>query len=184
MSTATKISLDEFLKMPETDETIRFELDEGEVLVTPSPTARHNEIRYRIHRAMRDFSCANKIGYVTGETDFLLGPDTVRRPDVAFITPDHLQRIDLDRSPLEGSPALAVEVISPSNLAQDTFKKIHQYLNAGSNVVWIVYPALKAVSVHSHAGTHEVTQGFLHAEKLLPGFKLSLAEIFADDVMK
>jgi Uma2 family endonuclease len=175
------MNLDEFLKIAEADETAHFELDEGELLVTPSPTAWHNEIRHRIHQALRDFSRANKLGFVTGETDFLLSPDTVRRPDVAFITSAHLRRINLRRSPLEGSPALAVEVISPSNLAQDIFKKIHQYQDAGSDLVWIVYPDMKTISVHTHAGTYEVSQGFLQAENLLPGFKLPLAEIFEDE---
>jgi Uma2 family endonuclease len=184
MSATTRITFEEFLKMPDTQDSVCYELDEGELIVTPSPTARHNEIRYRIHRALRDFSRDNKLGYVTGETDFLLGPDTVRRPDVAFITTAQLQRIDLDCSPLEGTPALAVEVISPSNLAQDTFKKIHQYLAAGSQLVWVVYPPLKAIAIYDHTGTHEVTQGFLQTEELLPGFKLSLAEIFDDDLLK
>ncbi len=184
MSATTRISFSEFLKLQEAEDEIHYELDEGKLLVPPSPIMRHNEIRYRIHQALRDFSRTHKLGYVTGETDFLLGPDTVRRPDVAFITMAHLKRIDLDRSPLEGAPALAVEVISPSNLAQDTFKKIHQYLAAGSEIVWVVYPPLKVIEVHDHTGTHELTQGFLQAEKLFPGFKLSLAEIFHDDLLK
>jgi Uma2 family endonuclease len=183
MSTSTKIGLDEFLKLPEAD-TTQYELDEGELLAIPSPTAWHNEIRYRIRRALRDFSRANKLGYVTGGTDFLLGPDTVRRPDVAFITTVHLEHIDVDRSPLEGAPALAIEVISPGNDAQDILKKTHQYLDAGSELVWIVYPALKVVSDYSHTGTYEVSQGFLQAENLLPGFKLSLAEIFEQYLRK
>lgn len=184
MGTTTRMSFEEFLQIPETDETVQYELDEGELLVTPSPTARHNVICYRIYRALREFSCNKKLGLVIGETDFALGPDTVRRPDVAFITNAHLQLIDPERSPLDGAPALAIEVISPGNLAQDVFKKIHQYLHAGSELVWIVYPSLKTVSVHNQAGSHEVSQGFLDAENLLPGFKLSLAEIFEEDLLK
>jgi len=57
-------------------------------------------------------------------------------------------------------------------------------LAAGSEVVWVVYPPLKVVEVHDHAGTHELTQGGLQAEKLFPGLKLSLAEIFHDDLLK
>jgi len=184
MSASTRISFDQFLKMQEAEETICYELDEGELLVTPSPTIEHNEIRYRIHRALRDFSRAQQLGYVTGEIDFLLGVDIVRRPDVAFVTTAHLQRIDVKRSPVEGAPALAVEVISPSNFAQDTVKKIHQYLGAGSEIVWVIYPSLKMIAVHDYRGSLEVTQGVLQAEKLLPGFKLSLAEIFDEDVLK
>lgn len=184
MGTTTKMSIEEFLKTPEINDTVQYELDEGELLVTPSPTARHNEICYRIRRALREFSRAKKLGYVTGKTDFAIGPDTVRRPDVAFITMTQLQQIDVDRSPLDGSPALAVEVISPGNLAQDIFKKIHQYLSAGSELVWVVYPPLKVIAVHSRAGSHEVSHGFLEAVALLPGFKLSLAEVFEDNILK
>jgi len=184
MSTTTRLSFDEFLKMQESEDGICYELDEGELRGAPSPTIEHNEIRYRIHRALRDFSRTHHLGYVTGETDFLLSPDTVRRPDVAFITTAHLQHIDVKRSPVEGAPALAVEVISPGNYAQDMFKKIHQYLGAGSEVVWVVYPSMKVIAVHDHTGVHEFKQGFLEAEKLLAGFKLSLAEIFDDDLLK
>ena len=184
MSTATRVTLDEFMRMQETAEAICYELDEGELLVTPSPTLRHNEIRARIHEALRTFSRTRKLGYVTSETDFLLAPDTVRRPDVAFLTTTHLQRVDIDRSPVNGAPALAVEVISPSNLAQDTFKKVHQYLTSGSEVVWVIYPPLKVIEVHDSTGTHELRNGFLQAQQLLPGFSLSLAEIFDDDLLK
>ncbi|HEV2960432.1 MAG TPA: Uma2 family endonuclease [Candidatus Angelobacter sp.] len=184
MSATTRISFDEFLKMQESKDAVCYELDEGELLVPPSPTIEHNEIRFRIHRALRDFSRSHQLGYVTGETDFLLGPDTVRRPDVAFLTTAHLQRINIKRSPVEGAPALAVEVISPTNLAQDTFKKVHQYLASGSEVVWLVYPQLKVIEVHDHTRTYEVSQGLLKAEKLLPGLDLSLAEIFDEDLLK
>ncbi|SRR5581483_2128054 len=178
------MNLEEFLNIPKTDETVQYELDEGELLLIPSPTLWHNEIRYRIHGALREFSRKEKLGLVIGGTDFALASDTVRRPDVAFITNAHLQLVDPDHSPLDGAPALAVEVISPGNLAQDIVKKVRQYLHAGSELVWVVYPSLKSVSIHNHAGSHEVNQGFLEAEDLLPGFKLSLAEIFDEDLLK
>jgi Uma2 family endonuclease len=184
MSATARLGLDEFLKMQESEDRICYELDEGELRASPSSTIEHNEIRYRIHRALRDFSRTHRLGYVTGETDFLLSPDTVRRPDVAFITKTHLQRIDVKRSPVEGAPALAVEVISPGNYAQDMFKKIHQYLGTGSEIVWVVYPSTKMIAIHDHTGARELIQGFLESEKLLPGFRLSLAEIFEDDLLK
>ncbi len=184
MGATTRVGLDKFLKVQEAEERVRYELDEGEIIMTPSPTARHNEIRSRIYRALRDFVRMRQFGYVTSETDFLLSPDTVRKPDIAFVARSHYQRLNVDRSPLEGAPALAVEIISPSNLAQDTFKKIHQYLASGSQLVWVVYPMMKMIAVHDGSGSHEVTQGFLEAPQLLPGFKLPLVEIFEEDLLK
>ena len=119
------------------------------------------------------------LGIVFEEMDFRLAPDTVRNPDVAFITAEHLKKIDLDRSPVDGAPAFAVEVISPSNNARDMAKKTQQYLQAGCIIVWIVYPSLRVVEVHSASGSRQVRapERLLNKE-LLPGFSVSLSYIF------
>jgi Uma2 family endonuclease len=180
MGATTKLTFEDYEKLQgAADETARYELDEGELLVTPSPTPYHNEICYRIRRALADFSEAHQLGFVTGETDFRLTPDTVRKPDVAFIGADHLLRIDLERSPVDGAPVLAVEVISPGNSAEDTLKKIHQYLRSGARSVWTVYPSLRLVEIHSKDGVREIEEPeALSDETLLPGFSLSLSYIF------
>ena len=53
---------------------------------------------------------------------------------------------------------MAVEVISTSNLAQDTLKKVRQYLASGSEAVWLVYPALGLVEMHDSGGVREVVE--------------------------
>jgi Uma2 family endonuclease len=141
------LTFEEFERLPE-EEGIRYELDEGILPMEPSPALRHNVIRQRIAIRLIEFVEAHHLGLVVGEMDFRLAPDTVRNPDVAFITAEHLKKIDLDRTPVEGAPALAIEVISPSNLAQDTAKKVQQYLSAGSQSVWLVYPDLQLIEVH------------------------------------
>ncbi len=148
MGTTTKsLTFEQFEQLPER-EGVTYELDEGELLMEPSPALRPNLIRQNIAVALIEFVKSHHIGVVVEEMDFRLGPDTVRNPDVAFITAEHLKKLDLDRSPVDGASALAIEVISPSNLAQDTAKKVHQYLAAGSEAVWLVYPALQLVEIH------------------------------------
>ena len=167
MGTVTKITLNDYLNLPP-QEGATYELDEGELLMEPSPALRHNLIRQRIATQLTHFVRSHHPGIVVEEMDFRLGPDTVRNPDVAFITPDHLKKIDPDRSPVEGAPALAIEVISRSNLAQDTLKKTHQYLAAGSRGVWLVYPNLRMVQIHDAAGIRDVTESVLIEERLSP----------------
>lgn len=185
MGTTTKISFEEFQKLQdEADETLRYELDEGELIVTPSPAPHHNIVRYRLRRALTDFVETNALGLVLDETDFLLSANTVRKPDVAFISKQNLKDFDRHRTPVKGSPALAVEVISPSNLAQDTMKKVRQYLASGSQAVWVVYPALRLVEIHDSAGIRVTTEpDSIHEQKLFPGFtfSLSLTVLFAED---
>ena len=178
MSTTTKLSFEEFQKLPEREGTI-YELDEGELLMEASPAARHNLIRQRITVKLMQFVDSKFLGIVLEEMDFRLNSDTVRNPDVAFVTAAHVAGIDLDVSPIEGAPALAIEVISPSNSAEDMAKKTQQYLRAGSTAVWIVYPKLRMVEVHSTSRVNRVREPEVLTEPtLLPGFSLSLAYVF------
>ena len=185
MGSTTKISFEEFQKFQETaGETASYELDQGELIVTPSPTPHDNIVRYRLRRALTDFVQGNRLGVVIDETDFRISLDTVRKPDIAFIAKDQVKGVDFFRTPIDGAPRLAVEVISQSNLAQDTLKKVRQYLAAGSEAVWLVYPALRLVEIHDAAGIRDLTESEpISEERLFPGLKffLSLTALFDDN---
>ena len=185
MSITTKLTFEEFLRLPE-EPGKRFELDRGELIVEPSPTFRHNAIRSRIARHLEDFVRAHRLGHVTVENDFRLAPEVVRNPDVAFIANEPFSRMDVDTSPIEGVPNLAVEVISPGNSAQDMLTKVHQYLDAGCQAVWVFYPKLKLVEIHDANGTREVaTPASLDEEGLFGGYKYSLPlTLVFDDLTK
>jgi len=183
MSTTTRVSFEEFLKLPEEDGK-HYELDEGKLVMEPSATFRHNFIRDQIAAHLRRFVKEHRLGRITAESGFRLGPQTVRNPDVAFITEQHRKKIDIDRTPILGAPALAVEVVSPSNSAEDMMAKIRQYLAAGSQAVWVIYPGLRLVEVHDAAGTREVVEPALLKERGPFGkhtFSLPLTSIFDED---
>ena len=183
MSTATRLSFEEFLRLPDDDNS--YELNEGELLVTPSPTPSHNVVRIRLTLAIKSFVKGHDLGLVLDETDFRLAPNTVRRPDVAFLSRPMLQGFDCDRSPIEGAPTLAIEIISPSNSAQDMLLKVHQYIDSGCQAVWVFYPLLSLVAVHNATGMHEV-KGLLEEQVIFGASRLtlSLSEIFDRDYTK
>src|SRR5215475_12703238 len=108
MGSITRMTFAEYEKLPE-KEGVRYELDEGTLLMEPSPALRHNLIRQRIAEHLTRFVRSHHLGIVVEEMDFRLATDTVRNPDVAFIAKEHLRNIDPDQSPVEGSPALAIE---------------------------------------------------------------------------
>lgn len=184
-STTARLSFEEFLKLQDAaEDTVRYELDEGELIVTPSPAAWHDLIAFRLRCALAAFVKTHQLGIVIGEVDFRLSANTIRKPDLAFISKDKLGNIDLRRTPISTAPTLAVEVISPTNLAQDTLKKVRQYLAAGGQAVWLVYPDLKIIEIHDHAGIRGITEQDSFDERgLFPGltFSLSLAELFDDN---
>src|SRR5947208_14940381 len=108
MGTVSNLTFEEYIKRQEAaDETIRYELDEGKLLSVSSPTLYNNIVRYRLQRALADFVETKRLGLVIDEIDFRLAANTVRKSNIAFVTTNHLQRIDIHRSPIEGGPALA-----------------------------------------------------------------------------
>lgn len=188
MGTTTKISFEDFLRLQDSaEETVRYELDQGELIATPRPTPYQVIVRYRLREAFTDFVQKHSLGLVLDETDFRISADTVLAPDIAFITNDRLLSLDLDRIPIEGSPALAVEVISPSNFAEETLKKTRQYLAGGSHSVWLVYPLLRVVEIHDAIGIRVLRESEPIREERLFGnhiFSFSLSYLFSDDLQQ
>ena len=134
---------------------------------------------------LMQFAKTHDLGIVLEEMDFRLGPDTVLNPDIAFVMKEAVAKLDLERSPIDGAPALAVEVISPRNRAEETVKKVHQYLNAGCRSVWLVYRKLRLVEIHFRANSISQRRDIREPEELtdpgvLPGFSISLPYIFDD----
>ncbi len=143
----------------------------------------HGRIVGRICGRLERFVEQQAIGVVTGaETGFRIGrdPDTVRAPDVAFIRAERVPPAPL-RGFFQGAPDLAVEVLSPGDRASEVLAKVQDWLSAGCRAVWVVDPANRTVSVYrsqdqvvTWSVSDELTGG-----DILPGFSLSVAEIFA-----
>jgi Uma2 family endonuclease len=184
-TTTTKFSFEEFQKLQDAaKETVRYELDEGELILAPSPIPRQNFISFRLRCALADFVEKHQLGVVTGEVDFRLSLNTVCKPDVAFIAKNQMKGFDPDRSPVKGAPTLAVEVISPGNPAERTLKKVRQYLAAGTQSVWLIYPKLKVIEIHERDGIRRVAeQEDFRETRLCPDieFSLSLTALFDDN---
>lgn len=185
MSTTTRVSFEEFQKPQDAaEDTVRYELDEGVPIVTASPTLRHSLVSFRMGRLLDAFVEKHKLGIVTGEIDFRLSANTVLNPDVAFVAKNRLRGFDPDRSPVQGAPTLAVEVISPGNQPQRTLKKVGQYLAAATEAVWLIYPKLRVVDIHEREGVRRVAERDAFRESRLFSnieFSLSLTALFGDN---
>jgi Uma2 family endonuclease len=108
------------------------------------------------------------------------GPDTIRRPDVAYVSAGRLPETSYGGSLWRIHPDLAVEVTSPSNTWTDIQERVTDYLRAGTTLVWVVDPPTRTVTVYRPAVRAERLDesGLLEGEDHLPGFRLALAEFF------
>lgn len=116
------------------------------------------------------------------ETGFLVSraPDTVRAPDLAFVSK---ARLPTERVTGWGTviPDLVVEVVSPSDRATEVREKVEDWLRAGVRLVWVVYPSVRTVDVYRPGSDVRVLgeADVLEGEDVVPGFSLPVRQIFA-----
>ena len=185
MATNTLLTVEEYAALQE-PEGVRYELSEGELIVTPSANFFHNELRDDLNAWLKAFVRSHKLGLVTSETDMKLAHDIVRRPDVAFISAERVRGIDLRKVPLPVSPDLVIEIVSENDRADDLILKVRQYLAAGTRAAWLLYPnahlAYRYVpgKLEPEVGSADAGHAFEEPE-MLPGFSIPLAEVFQHD---
>ena len=180
------ISADEFLelaKLPEYQDR-PVELVEGELIDMPFANPIHARVLISLSSRLNVFVEQRALGQVVGgDAPFILeknpdGRDTLRGIDIAYLS---FQRFPgpLTADPLSVAPDLAVEIVSPSNTAADIRLKIHQLFEAGATLIWIVYPELKAIDVHTLDGAYTLAgDDTLTGGDVLPGFEMPVSEIF------
>ena len=121
------------------------------------PRPRHNLVRDKVGHLLGNFVDERKLGTIFVEIEYELAPGTVRIPDVSLVPAERMREIDLDRR-IPGAPALAIEVVSPTDSAEDLNRRVDQYLAAGSKAVWVIYPKAREVHIF-RAGCVAVLRG-------------------------
>jgi Uma2 family endonuclease len=158
------------------------ELVRGVPRVSEPPGGVHGMIAGRIMARLGDHVERLGLGTVLVEAGYVLqrGPDTVRGPDVSFVS---LARLPPDQIPeqfIPGAPDLAVEILSPSSRWSEVEEKIADYFAAGARLVWVVDPGERRAIVRYPDRPPRVLAAAesLDGEDVVPGFALALAELF------
>lgn len=181
-ATTTHLTAEDLLQMP--DDGHRYELDRGELVQSPMSSFRSSEIAGGILVALRTFAYPRHLGRVAGaDGAYILSrnPDNVRVPDVSFVRAERMPPEEQWSRFLELAPDLAVEVISPSDTVRDSLDKVREYLDAGVQIVWVVQPSRRMVTVYHPDRTARLyyDDASLDGGSVLPGFTLPVADIFA-----
>jgi Uma2 family endonuclease len=170
----------EFASLPE-HENRRLELEDGVIVEMAESKPINTVTAGRILYFFNAWVMPRNLGYVTGaDGGFKLASRRVRIPDVGFISKERMPALP---ERFEIAPDLAVEVVSPD---EDVFKKVREYIAAGTRIVWTVYPDERTVYVFRPADEGELrVQMFgpddtLDAGDVLQGFTLSVREIFPE----
>lgn len=129
----------------------------------------------------------HRLGRAVQEVLFDLGAavQRKRRPDVAFVSYDRWSR--QQRVPRAEAwavvPNLAVEVVSPTDRADDLMNKITEYFQAGVECVWVIFPSQEQVHVYAAPTRVQIyaRTDIMPGEPVLPHFQLPLAGLFDEE---
>jgi len=117
------------------DDGRRHELLDGVLLMTPTPSIRHQDIVVGLLVRLRA-AAPPWAKVMVAPTDVVLGPATVLEPDIVVA-----RRTDVTESNLPAAPLLAVEVLSPSTKLFDLGRKKDLLAEAGCPSYWVIDPA-------------------------------------------
>jgi Uma2 family endonuclease len=129
------------------------------------------------------FARQHRLGSVVTEMKFRLPavPAIDRRPDVAFVSYERwpAARPVPSTDAWEVVPDLAIEVISPTNLADEVLRKVSEYFRTGVRLVWVVYTEEQLVYVYSSPTGVRIIDGTgeLDGADVVPGFRLALTDL-------
>ena len=159
------------------------ELVDGVLVEKPMGYA-ESRIAILLSTALQNFVDAHDLGVVTGESGmFRMPEDLVRIPDVAFAAWSKFPGRELPR---EGAPKivpdLAVEILSKANTAAEMDRKLREYFQAGTRLVWLLNPRKKQVTVYTSPTCSRVlsVSASLEGGSVLPGFELPVGRLFSN----
>ena len=171
---------DELLRMPGLDAC---ELVAGRIVrMTPaSPT--HGRIEVNVAAALKQFVRTRNLGVVmAGEVGVFTGrnPDTVRAPDVLYLSHERDARRRRPQGFLDVAPELVVEILAPTDRPDELRRKLSEYLAAGVRIAWVIDPTARTVTVHHDPGTPLALAAgaVVTGEDVLPGFELTVDDVF------
>ena len=176
----TKLTYQDYLNTPDDE---RYELIDGELIMSPSPREAHQDAAIEIGSILHIFVKRHNLGRVySAPFDVALSDTDVVQPDLLFVSRERLRIITEDN--IQGAPNLVIEILSPSTSARDKGYKRDLYAKHGVKEYWQVDTDAKLITVLSlnAYGAYDVAAvygaGQTLTSTLLPGFALNLDEIF------
>ena len=175
------LTADDLLRL--SSKGVKGELIRGVLHETMSAGVNHGKIVVKLVLLLGAFVMPRNLGtLLASDTGILLerNPDTVREPDVAFISSEKMP-IGADVPGYsEVVPDLVVGVASPSDSLAEVRRKAEMWLDHGVRLVWVAHPVTHTIDVYQANGsvialTEDDT---LDGGEVLPGFTCEVRDIF------
>ena len=177
-----KFTVKEYMTTPEDK---RYQLLDGEMILAPSPTTRHQTIIMQLVLTLHQFVNEHSLGRIwVAPLDVVLSNYDVAQPDVLFVSNERAGIVT--EANIQGGPDLVVEILSPATAQYDTGYKQLLYGRHGVREYWIVDPDAETVEVLTEGdgglvrrATHG--RGQTLTSPLLDGLFIDLEAVFGQE---
>ena len=182
--TGIRLTKEEFLELPDTEDRRKMELDGGELYIMPRPRRIHQFWHGQLFWHIENYIRTSDEPPAEVFVDFVVGLSlenrTLLEPDLCVVLRERLESVG-DRM-VEGAPDIAVEILS-SDRRRDLVRKRQLYAEAGVSEYWIFDPVNDAATLLDLHGDEYVERAVLGADGvvttvLLPGLEIPLADVF------
>jgi Uma2 family endonuclease len=168
------------------DDGFIHEVVDGELIMSPKNNYQHQNICGRLFVALYNYNRAQRLGVVRGSSaGYWMLNRNCRAPDISFVPRERLQNLNFNPSAKKffpGAPDLAVEILSPDNSRGEIDKRLRDFFASGTQIAWIIDPETESAEI-----CHSLTQrqligpgGQLDGERLLPGFRYPISDLFKE----
>lgn len=170
---------EDFYSLPESTDGKRYELIDGDLIVSPSPDYFHARIVQNVNYLLDHFVRQNNLGVVLcSPYDIELTENFIVVPDLIYIS--NKRQSIITRRNAQGAPDLLVEVHSPSNASRDRGVKRKRYQQYGVREYWMVDPDKRSLTVCDF--DKDVERVYGEADTFdcpsLPGLTVTVADVF------
>lgn len=174
-----KYTYEDYMRTPD---DVRYELLDGELILSPSPRTAHQRTSLNILLPLATFVERNELGEVfVAPFDVVLDNFNVVQPDILFVSNER-SRIITDLN-IQGAPDLVIEILSPSTAQRDRTQKRELYAQHDVKEYWQGDTDAKSVlvlaldnGVYRVAGIYNTGQTL--TSPMLPGFSLHIDDVF------
>jgi Uma2 family endonuclease len=175
-----KFTVADYLTAPEDK---RYQLLDGEMILAPAPTTRHQRILRRLAVVLDEFTASHHLGEVfLAPYDVVLSNYDVVQPDILFVSNERARFITAAN--IQGAPDLVVEILSPATEQYDRGYKRTLYARHGVREYWIIDPDAETVEVLAESdegltpvATYGVSETLV--SPLLGSLSVALGQIFS-----
>lgn len=180
----TDVTLEDIMKL---GEDARIEVINGVVVEMAPVGGLHHIVAGNIYRTVDAYVLEHNLGTIFMDGLLFLMHEKDRHlrgsfaPDISFIRNENFPHDWNLLLPFPGVPDFAVEVISPSENAEDVQTKIRTYLDKGTQEVWVAYPLTRELyQYRAESNTIRVYSigEQIDTERLFPGLVLTVDDVF------